>query len=238
MEKVYAIIVAAGKGTRMKSDIPKQYLKIKEREVLTYSIEAFGKSDVDAIIIVADKDYHEAINAMSVYSKKPLYLTEGGVERVDSVKCGIDKVKEIMDNEEETYVLIHDGARPLISQSLISGCIKEVKEKKVVLPTVKVKDTIKIVDNNHCVKETPDRSFLLAAQTPQTINLELLIQAYEEYERERESGTLKAVPTDDVSLIELFTDRKVFCIDGEETNIKITTPEDLIIAEKLLSKNL
>lgn len=225
--KVVAIILAAGRGSRMKSDIKKQYMLIDGKEVIWHSINAFEKSEVDEIILVAGKEDIENCEKLVEKSgfKKIKKIIAGGKERYDSVYAGL---KVAADSD---YVLIHDGARPLVTSELIEKCIEQVKECEACIVGVPVKDTIKIVDESGDVKVTPKREFLRSIQTPQAFSYKLIMEAYRNMYQEE----LIEV-TDDAMVVEKYSDSKVRVIEGEYTNIKITTKEDLITAENFLKK--
>lgn len=226
--KTAAIILSAGKGTRMKTEISKQYISVKGYPVLYYSLKAFEKSNVDEIIIVAGKDdlnyvKQEIVDKYSVGKVKS--IVAGGKERYDSVINGLEQISECEN------VLVHDGARPLIQTEVINRIIKEVSNGISCVAAMPVKDTIKISDENGFVKETPERKNLWQIQTPQAFRTELLKQAYHEM-RQAGDDTI----TDDSMVIEKYSEEKVRLIEAEYSNIKITTPEDLLFMEKYLDK--
>ena len=238
-DRIYAIIVAGGTGSRMKSSVPKQYLDLCGKPVLQYSIEKFLENElIDACIIVAHKMYHKDIEDMTRgIAGKNIYIVENGTERIDSVKNGLDKalsLEESYDNSENggmAYVMIHDGARPLISEKLISDSIENVKKYRAIVPAIAVKDTIKKINDSNEVLDTPERAYLRAAQTPQCFELNLILDAFDKYNSDT---FLEHLPTDDGSLIELYSDANVVITEGDENNLKITTPIDLRIAEMIL----
>ena len=229
--KTTAIVLAAGKGSRMKSDTPKQFLEIKGKPIIYYSLKAFEESKVDEIIIVTISGMEKYIEEEIVkkYSfAKVRQVVAGSVARCLSVYNGLEVAKET------DYVLVHDSARPLISVQKINEIIDEVQEKKAVIVAVKVKDTIKQVDFNNCVVDTPDRNSLVAVQTPQAFDYKMLLEAYGNLDRDVVDESI----TDDACVWERYRDEAVYVMDGEETNIKITTPEDIYIGENLLNKGV
>lgn len=238
-DRIYAIIVAGGTGSRMNSSVPKQYLDLRGKPVLQYSIEKFLENElIDACIIVAHKMYHKDIEDMTRgIAGKNIYIVENGTERIDSVKNGLDKalsLEESYDNSENggmAYVMIHDGARPLISEKLISDSIENVKKYRAIVPAIAVKDTIKKINDSNEVLDTPERAYLRAAQTPQCFELNLILDTFDKYNSDT---LLEHLPTDDGSLIELYSDANVVITEGDENNLKITTPIDLRIAEMIL----
>lgn len=229
--KTTAIVLAAGKGSRMKSDTPKQFLEIKGKPIIYYSLKAFEESKVDEIIIVtiSGMEKHIEEEIVKKYSfAKVRQVVAGSVARYLSVYNGLEAAKGT------DYVLVHDSARPLISVQKINEIIDEVQEKKAVIVAVKVKDTIKQVDFNNCVVDTPDRNSLVAVQTPQAFDYKMLLEAYGNLDRDVVDESI----TDDACVWERYRDEAVYVMDGEETNIKITTPEDIYIGENLLNKGV
>lgn len=225
---VSAIIVAAGKGSRMAAAKNKVYLNLNGRPILYYTIKAFHDiQEIKEIVIVASKGEIEYCreNIIKRYGfRKATKVVEGGNERQESVYNGlmeIDKKAEI--------VAIHDGARPLVDEKIIVNAIKEAFIYKAVGVAVPVKDTIKIADENNMVLDTPDRKYLWAIQTPQVFERDLIIAAHKKAINDKFTGT------DDTVLVERMG-YKVRLIEGDYKNIKITTPEDLIIAEALLKQ--
>ena len=226
MKEVAAIIVAGGKGTRMGSTIKKQYLKIGEKEVLAHTVEAFEKVQaIKEIIVVTseeDTDYVGELLCRQYGYKKVTQIVAGGKERQYSVFNGIKAIGENID-----YVLIHDGARPFIKEEVIIKSLEKAYEKKACIVAVPVKDTIKQVDVNGKVETTPNRASLWGIQTPQVFERSLIEKAHA-YAKEN-----SILGTDDSMLVEAIGE-EVYIVEGDYTNIKITTPEDLIIAETFI----
>lgn len=231
-----AIILAAGQGKRMESKIAKQYLLIKERPVLYYTLKAFESSLVDSIILVTAKGEEEYCRKEIVEAygfQKVKAIVEGGKERYHSVFQGLQAVAEFI--AECEYVFIHDGARPFVSNEIIERAYKEVQISKACVVGMPVKDTIKIADEAGYAKVTPNRNLLWAVQTPQAFSFFLIKKAYEELVKNEEALKEKGIAiTDDAMVAETFTDIKVKLVEGSYQNIKITTPEDLKIAEVFL----
>lgn len=226
MEKVTAIVLAAGKGSRMNSDIPKQYLTVLERPVLFYSLWAFEKSDVDEIILVTgsgEQEYCKKEIIEKYQFKKVVAVTEGGAERYHSVYQGL------LASGQTEYVLIHDGARPMITVSKINEAIRVVKETGACVVGVPVKDTIQLVDEKGYITATPVRKLTWIAQTPQCFAYELALSSYR---RAIESGDSDI--TDDAMVVQRYGGQKVFMLQGDYENIKVTTPEDISVAEGFL----
>lgn len=229
MNKVTAIIVAGGSGKRMGMAIKKQYILLNKKEVLAHTIEVFNKSSlIDTIILVVSKEEIDKVRVEIVekYSlDKVTKIVAGGAERQDSVYNGL-----MATSKDTRYVMIHDGARPFIKEEILQRAIEMTLEKEATVVAVPVKDTIKIVDNKEKrVVDTPNRSTLWSIQTPQTFAKELLLNAYEYAKKEN------LAVTDDGMLVEAYG-KPVYIVEGDYTNIKITTSEDLIIGEAILNR--
>lgn len=231
--KTAAIILAAGKGTRMQSRTPKQYLTLENKPVLFYSLETFSKLDIiDEIILVVSEGEIEYCreNIVDYYRiKKVKVITEGGVERYLSVWNGIKQV-----SKDVEYVMIHDSARPLITENVINKAYEALVAKGACVVGVTVKDTIKQVGEALDVNATLPRNTLWAAQTPQCFKKDVLTEAYNNmYKSIAEAETEGSIVTitDDAMIVETYGNSKVYMIQGEYTNIKITTPEDIELAK-------
>ena len=226
-EKVTAIVLAAGKGSRMHSKIQKQYMTLLDRPVITYALEAFEKSSVDEIILVVapgEIEYAQE-NILDKYDyKKVSGIITGGAERYDSV------YKALCSMPEEGYVLIHDGARAFITSELIEFCIDQVKKDKSCVVGMPVKDTIKIVYENRYAVSTPPRSTMWQIQTPQVFEYDIIKSAYSSLYR---SGRFNGV-TDDAMVLERFGEHHIKLVYSDYRNIKITTPEDMNTAEMFI----
>jgi 2-C-methyl-D-erythritol 4-phosphate cytidylyltransferase len=228
--KSTAIILAGGRGSRMNSDIPKQYIQVLGRPLLSYTVEAFEKSDIDEIVLATgagDEEYcREKIVKPGGFTKVSR-IVHGGKERYDSVYQGL------LACEETDIVLVHDGARCLVTPELINALLVEVYAHRACIAAVPVKDTIKLADADGCVRETPRRSDLWSVQTPQGFFYNDLLAAnarmYEEMHRGAQLGI-----TDDSMIMERFSAVPVHILEGDYTNIKVTTPEDLQLVEQLL----
>lgn len=223
-----AIILAGGRGKRMNSKVSKQYIDINGKPILYYTIKKFMDCDsIDNIVVVVPKDEIEYFEKEIVikYDLKVDLIVAGGTERQDSVFNGLKAIKNA------DIVLIHDGARPFLSKELIEKGIELVKIHKSVAPGVMPKDTIKVKDENSFSKETLNRASLVAVQTPQIFDYNLIFECHKKVKED------KAIVTDDTSVAELYGN-KVFLYEGEYTNIKITTPEDLVLARYLAETNL
>ena len=227
-----AIVLAAGVGSRMHSDVPKQYMQLEGYPVLYYALKAFEESMVDSIVLVTaeeniafcQKEIVERYNFHKVHA-----VVAGGSERYLSVYEGLKAA-------EADYVLIHDGARPLIDQESISRSMEYVVNERACVLATPVKDTIKIADAAGYAQNTPDRNTLWAVQTPQSFEKGLLMDAYERLFEHMQAGHLQIPITDDAMIVEQMMGQKVRLVEGNYTNIKITTPEDLLIAKLFIKK--
>ena len=225
-----AIILSAGHGKRMESDIPKQYMMLKDKPILYYSVNAFESSDVDSIIIVtaeSDINYVQEEIVDKYDFNKVVKIVAGGEERYDSVSNGLAEAVKL---HGARYVMIHDGARPFVNQSIISDCMENVVKTRACIAGMPVKDTIKVVDEANIIINSPSRSTLWMAQTPQCFDLAL---AYNSYKQLLASTPTPNV-TDDAEVIELFGGVKSTIVETSYNNIKITTPEDIIVAERII----
>ena len=224
MNKITAIVLAAGSGSRMKSKTKKQFMEIKGKPVIWYSLFEFEKSRVDEIILVTGKediDYCKKEIVEKYNLKKIKNVVAGGSERYESVYNGL---KEVTGN----IVLIHDGARPLINnERSIEGTIKS----DACVVGVPVKDTIKRANKEGYIIDTPNRSELWITQTPQSFKTDLVKMAYKKMKEELEKGNTTLNITDDAMVVEEFTTNQVRFVQGDYKNIKVTTPEDIDIAE-------
>lgn len=214
-----AIILAAGSGTRMCSDKNKIFLTLNHQPILSYSIDLFSKDiDCKQIIVVGKADEISAIKQISGDFETVI----GGTERQDSVQNGLAKVRC-------EYVMIHDGARPFITKENLDELKLNVVKDRATLLAVPVKDTIKQV-NDLKITATVPRENLYQAQTPQVFLAELIKQAHQKAKRDNFYGT------DDTSLVEAFFETPVSITIGSYENIKITTPEDIYIAEAIVRR--
>lgn len=229
MKKTVAIVLAAGQGKRMNSTIAKQFLILQDKPIIYYSLKAFEDSVVDEIILVTSKEHIEYCNNLvenEFQLKKISKVVEGGAERYDSVFQAINSIREA------EYVLIHDGARPLITTAKINEVVHQVEIHGACLVGIPVKDTIKIVDENGFIKNTPNRETMWSAQTPQAFAYDMIRKAYEMF-FEEEDNKRKSF-TDDAMIYEIYLKRQIKMISGDYSNIKITTEEDIKLAETLM----
>jgi len=219
--KKYAIIVAGGTGKRMGESLPKQFLKLGGTPILIHTLQAFNIADPEIeLIITLPKEEIQFWDELNVWHQN--YLTHkvvaGGETRFHSVKNALEHV-------DEGLVAIHDGVRPFVSPDIIYESFKLASEKQAVITAVKMKDSVRQLTEDGKSKNI-DRSTLRMVQTPQTFSVDLLKSAY--------NTEFKNHFTDDASVVEAYG-KDVSLIEGDYRNIKITTPEDLVIAEALLA---
>lgn len=218
----YAVIVAGGSGSRMGGTLPKQFLLLKDKPVLYYTIKTFLESYPDIqVILVLPVDYtdmgQEIIDAW--FDKERIRITAGGETRFHSVQNGLSLI------EEESIIFVHDGVRCLLSTDLIHRCYQQAVETGTAIPAIPSKDSIRLLTDEG--NEAFDRNKVMLIQTPQTFHSKILIPAFQiDY---------KDKFTDEASVVEAFG-MKVSLVEGEERNIKITRPVDIVIAEQLLNE--
>lgn len=214
------IIVAAGFGRRL-GGVDKAFVKIAGKEIILYSFETFEKvPQIKEKIIVVNKENVD--KAKSVFHGKNVKFVLGGSIRAESVKNGVLVAKE-------NFVMVHDAARPFVSVSLIERVINALKGADSVIPTLKVKPTIKVVEDGF-VFRTLKRDTLAVVQTPQLFRKEQLLSAYEKF------TDLSGI-TDESMLIEKLG-KRVRVVEGEEKNLKITTPLDLIVSKEIVKNGI
>lgn len=224
-----AVVLAGGQGKRMQSKVQKQYLLLSGKPLIVYALEAFEKSPVDKIVLVTgagEEDYAQETIVNAYGFSKVSAVVAGGKERYHSVYEGL---KQLEDCE---YVLIHDGARPMVTEEIIGRAIAGARQYRACVVGMPVKDTIKMANEDEFAEITPDRSRLWQVQTPQAFSYELVRTAYDEIMAD---SALQSGITDDAMVVESRTDCKVKLIKGSYENLKVTTPEDLLLAEALLS---
>ncbi|KPU42657.1 2-C-methyl-D-erythritol 4-phosphate cytidylyltransferase 1 [Oxobacter pfennigii] len=225
-----AVVVAAGKGKRMGAEVNKLFLEINNKPVLAYTLEAFESSQyVDSIIIAANEnemDYikKDIIDRYKINKiKKSISLVAGGEIRQQSIIKGLSELKGACD-----IIVTHDGARPLVTSQIIDLSVEEAEKYGAAACAVPLKDTIKVVDEEGFVLSTPERATLYAIQTPQTFKFDILFSAH------REAVKNEFIGTDDTVLVERLG-FKIKLFSGSYENIKVTTPEDIYIAEAILN---
>ncbi len=228
MDKFTALIPAAGQGRRMKSYLNKQFILLKGMPIIVHTLRVFQDAGVisDIVLVCAsgEEEYYRQEILLNYEILKPTVVVAGGSERQDSVYCGLKAI-----NESSDFVMIHDGARPLLTADLINRLAEEVKVTGAVVAGVPVKDTIKRTDAGGIITDTLTREKLWSIQTPQVFRLDLIKQAHEQ------AKAAEFLGTDDAALVErLGVPVKV--IPGSYENIKITTPEDIVVAEAILKR--
>ena len=221
--KKYAIIVAGGSGVRMGSSIPKQFLLLNDKPIIVYSVLAFlhAYNDIEIILVLPENYIAEGkriITAFGLPADK-INAVAGGQTRFHSVQNGLQAVKE------EAVVFVHDAVRCLVSANLIQRCYKQTVELSSAIPAITATDSIRLEKENY--PEVVDRNLVKIVQTPQTFLSNILLPAFEQDYQE--------AFTDEATVVEAFG-KKIFLIEGEKNNIKVTTPIDLIVAENLLQQ--
>lgn len=236
-----AIVLAAGGGKRMNSKLPKQFMPLGDKPLLWYSLQAVERSGIiDDCILVAGQDDLSYVRREIVekygFTKVDL-LVPGGRERWESVANAVEALAaaERRIPNREGYVFIHDGARPFLTEEILERTYEAVRKYHACVAAMPVKDTIKLADEEGITVATPDRRRLWSVQTPQVFDAELIVRAYGALREKagREGGGAVAV-TDDAGVVEQFTDCAVKLTEGSYYNIKVTTPEDMKIAEAFL----
>ncbi len=240
------IVLAGGKGSRMQSDVPKQYMELLGKPLLYYSLKAFEESDAESVVLVTaegDEEYCRKELVERFGFTKVIGIVAGGAERYESVWNGLKCLKEksegfgvsgemsgeITEKEAPGYVLIHDGARPLVTAELINRLITETEHYGACVAGMPVKDTIQMTDERGTITLTPKRDSLWSAQTPQSFGFSMVYNAYERLIKEPEINV-----TDDAMVVGLYHDIPIQMVRGSYTNIKVTTPEDFVLAEAFL----
>ncbi len=229
-----AVLLAGGSGRRMGGPEPKQFIQIAGRTILEHSIRAFHQHEgIDQIVIVAHADYIDRIREIAAPYPKVQHVVPGGKERYDSSLAAINAGKEfsIINSQISINLLIHDAVRPLVSQRIITDCLNALQQYKAVDVAIPCTDTIVEVNaEGHICHITP-RSMLRNVQTPQCFRLETIDEAYR-----IGLSDPNFITTDDCGVVHRYLPKEpIFVVEGDTTNIKITYPEDLILAEKVLN---
>ncbi len=232
--KCTAIVLAAGSGRRMGGNVKKQYLEMNGFPVIYYALKAFQESFVDEIIMVVspgDEEYCGREIVSRYGFDKVRRIVPGGKERYNSVYAGI------MASEGADYIFIHDGARAFVTEDILERCLESVQKNRACVAAVKAKDTIKLEDGSGFVKETLNRNLLWTIQTPQVFEAALIRDCYERLLASEALLLAKGIAiTDDTMAVETFSDVKIHLVEGSYDNIKITTPEDMVVGEAILRK--
>jgi 2-C-methyl-D-erythritol 4-phosphate cytidylyltransferase len=222
-----AVIVAAGEGSRLQSTVSKPYVMIAGRPLILHTLDRFAAAQTIAGVVLVvkeqDREQCEAMVRADPQSRALAWTIQpGGATRQESVRRGLQGVAADSD-----IVVIHDGARPFVPPRLIDLCVTEAHKKAAVVVGLPARDTIKIVSKTREVQATPDRGSLWEIQTPQAFHRQLIVRAHDWAAEKGLYGT------DDASLVE-WLGKPVYVLDGKRTNIKITVPDDLLIAETLV----
>ncbi|MCR5792209.1 MAG: 2-C-methyl-D-erythritol 4-phosphate cytidylyltransferase [Lachnospiraceae bacterium] len=229
--RTFAIVLAGGRGSRMNSETPKQYMLLGEKPVIYYSLFAFEQnSRIDDVILVCAEDDIEYCKETIVeryHFSKVRKVVAGGNERYLSVYNALQCI------EDADMVYIHDGARPNVTDEIIDRLYNETQKSGACVAAVPAKDTIKIASADAIVESTPDRNSLWQIQTPQVFYFKEIKEAYAKAIREKDT-TL----TDDAMVMECYGERPVKLVMGDYHNLKITTPEDMEIMELFLKKSI
>lgn len=228
--KNIAIILAGGSGTRLGGEMPKQFIRVAGKQIIEYSIEAFERCErIDEICIVCREDYIaylEELVQSSGYTKVKKILS-GGKERYDSSIAAINAYPD-----DDTNLLFHDAVRPMVSQRIINDCIAALNRYNAVDVAVKTTDTIIAVNADGCITDIPDRACLRNVQTPQGFKQRTIKRAYE-----LALSDPNFVTTDDCGVVRKYLPQEpIYVVEGENTNIKLTYREDLLLLEILLQQ--
>ena len=221
--RVYAVILASGKGERMNCGFPKQFAEIKGKTIIERSIEAFEKNEnVDEIIVVSEPSTIEKIKKIVNKNnyKKVTKIVPGGAVRAESSSHGVGEV-----TEDDAKILIHDAARPLVPQRIINDCISALDSCDAVHTAIKATDTIIEADNG-TMKAATERSRMMQVQTPQGFRASTIKKAHSLAKKDGFAGA-----TDDCGIVFRYGLADIRIVEGDRTNIKITYPEDILIAE-------
>lgn len=239
--KNVSIVLAAGSGKRMGTGVKKQYLELKGKPLMAHCLDIMQRSDIITDVIVVcgseDEEYcREEIVGRFGYDKV-IAVTPGGKERYHSVMAGLDKIEEIAGRDGCEYVFIHDAARPFITEETLVKLYDSVRECEACVAAVKSKDTVKIANSADYVVSTPNRELTWIIQTPQVFTYSLAKEAYDRL-KEEECGLpcQGIVVTDDAMVVETWTSHRVKLVESSYENIKVTTPEDMDIAEAIIRR--
>ena len=221
--KNYAIILAGGSGNRMKMETPKAFIKIKEKFLIEYCIQAFSENkQIDHIILVVPGEYIKPTEeAIKTKYTKVISVQQGGASRYESSKIGVGQV-----NEEQAKILIHDAARPFVTQNIINDSVSALDHFDAINPLAPISDTLVRLENNQ-VAGNLDRNKIRQAQTPQSFKLKTISIAHKKAEQENEEIT------DDYNLVLKYKCGSASWIEGSKLNFKVTYPDDLELATRL-----
>ena len=236
-----AIVLAAGSGSRMGAGPKKQYLELGAKPLVCHSLQTFEDSFIEDVVLVVpaeDIDYCRKEIVERFHFSKVRAVIAGGAERYDSVAAGLRWFATPGDKGDRQHlVYIHDGARPFVTQKMLRDLCDAAQKTGAAVAAMPVKNTIKVADENGIVIDTPDRATLWEMQTPQVFEFRLIHDCYEKYLEAcvKGTGTLSHfTPTDDAQLVERYSDVPVQLVKTSYSNLKVTSPEDLIVAEEML----
>lgn len=218
--KKYAVIVAGGKGVRMGSAVPKQFLPLNGHPILYHTIKAFADAYADmqlVLVLPQDQLSYAQMVLQSFPERIDITIVAGGETRYHSVQNGLKVV------DADSIVFVHDGVRPLVTTELIHRCYEQAVDKGSAIPAIPVPDSMRILEDED--SRPIDREQMRIIQTPQTFKAEVILPAFEQ--------EYQAAFTDEATVVEAYGDN-VYLVQGERSNIKVTTPEDMIVAEALL----
>lgn len=232
MHRCAAIVLAAGAGKRMQSETKKQFLLVNGKPIVYYSLKALEESFIEEVVLVTSENdiafCKEEIVKKYGFSKVK-QIVSGGEERYHSVAAGMERLSEC------DYVFIHDAARPALTQEILDRAYQCVRKTDACVVGMPVKDTVKIADEAGTIAQTPNRNLVWSIQTPQVFAYQLIKKAYDKLLLEEENLKIQGIHvTDDSMVVEMLTEHPVRLVQGSYENIKITTPEDLFIIEKIL----
>ncbi|ODN29812.1 2-C-methyl-D-erythritol 4-phosphate cytidylyltransferase [Fervidobacterium thailandense] len=223
-KRVYAFILAAGSSERFGMDIPKQYVRISGKTVLEHTLEVFENNEfIDEIYLIVNPQHRDLVEEIMVrnFFKKVSKILNGGKTRQESTKVAISALEDL-----DSYVLVHDAVRPFVSHRIINAVLDKLKEFESVDVAIPATDTIIKVSQN-LISEVPNRHELMLGQTPQGFRAGVLKKAYEIFDRN------PIAATDDCTLVLKYNLGRVYVVEGERFNIKITYPEDLYLVDKI-----
>lgn len=236
-----AIVLAAGSGSRMKSAVAKQYMLLKDKPVIWYALQTVEESAIiDDCVLVTGADDIQYVKKEIVEKygfTKVAAVVPGGAERYLSVGNALEAIAgDVLPvPNRDGYIFIHDGARPFLTEQILENTYEAVQKYHACVAAMPVKDTVKIADEDGFAADTPDRKRVWTVQTPQVFDAELIIRAYATLKEQITTLSERGISvTDDAGVVELFTDQKVKLAEGSYENIKITTPEDIRVAESFL----
>lgn len=262
-----AVILAGGSGSRMQSDVAKQFMLLDGKPILWYSLKAVQQSEIidDCILVAGRKDTDGGPAEELDYVRREIVekygftkvvaMVAGGLERCWSVENAMALIRDLKGQggilDKVGYVFIHDSARPFLTEDILLRTYEAVQQYHACVAAMPSKDTVKLADGEGFAASTPNRNCVWTIQTPQVFDADLITEAYKKlsllyrmpesqsgHSQPCTSGLSESGPpvTDDASIVERFTDIKVKLVEGSYRNIKITTPEDMKIAEALLKQ--